>query len=298
MAEKRRPRPRARHGGAALERGAAAVDAGAGAAAAGRTLLSLPLEAIERNPEQPRKRFEEAKLEELAASIREHGIVEPILVRQGGRRSTGSSPASGAGARRSAPGLQEIPAVRARGERARGVRARARREPPARGPERDRGGGGVRGPRSQRPRPHPGGDRAAGREGALDRRERAPAPEAARGGARSRPGRPARHGPRPGAARPRGARRRSGRRPSGRSARGSRVRATEALVRQLLGTQGKKRPPQRARDPGVRRLATAPAAPAGGAVPGASPSPRSPGALEVEYTSLDELDGILAKIGA
>jgi ParB family chromosome partitioning protein len=54
--------------------------------APGRSLLSLPVEAVERNPEQPRKRFDEAKLEELAASIRQHGVVEPILVRKEGSR--------------------------------------------------------------------------------------------------------------------------------------------------------------------------------------------------------------------
>jgi ParB family chromosome partitioning protein len=52
----------------------------------GRSLLQLPIEAIERNPEQPRKRFDEKKLEELTLSIREHGIVEPILVRKQGTR--------------------------------------------------------------------------------------------------------------------------------------------------------------------------------------------------------------------
>lgn len=51
---------------------------------AGRTLLSLPLETIERSPDQPRKRFEEEKLEELTASVREHGVVEPIVVRRAG----------------------------------------------------------------------------------------------------------------------------------------------------------------------------------------------------------------------
>jgi ParB family chromosome partitioning protein len=53
---------------------------------AGRTLLTLPIDAIERSAAQPRKRFDEAKLEELAASIREHGVVEPILVRRAGVR--------------------------------------------------------------------------------------------------------------------------------------------------------------------------------------------------------------------
>jgi ParB family transcriptional regulator, chromosome partitioning protein len=76
----------------------------------GRTLLALPVEAIERNPNQPRKRFEEAKLEELAASIREHGIVEPILVRKdGGRYRILAGERRWRAAQRA--GLKEVPAV-------------------------------------------------------------------------------------------------------------------------------------------------------------------------------------------
>ena len=41
----------------------------------------VPLDRIESNPEQPRLAFDEATLEELAASIREHGVLQPILVR-------------------------------------------------------------------------------------------------------------------------------------------------------------------------------------------------------------------------
>ncbi len=39
------------------------------------------VERIEPNPEQPRMVFEQAALDELAASIREHGVLQPILVR-------------------------------------------------------------------------------------------------------------------------------------------------------------------------------------------------------------------------
>jgi ParB family chromosome partitioning protein len=35
---------------------------------------------IEPNPDQPRQRFEERGLEDLAASIREHGVVQPLVV--------------------------------------------------------------------------------------------------------------------------------------------------------------------------------------------------------------------------
>ena len=49
-------------------------------AAAGRQVLEVPVEAVSPNPEQPRKVFNEANLEALAASIRQHGVVQPIIV--------------------------------------------------------------------------------------------------------------------------------------------------------------------------------------------------------------------------
>ncbi len=45
------------------------------------SILEIEISLIERNPRQPRKVFEQAKLEELAASIREHGVVQPIVLR-------------------------------------------------------------------------------------------------------------------------------------------------------------------------------------------------------------------------
>lgn len=41
----------------------------------------IPLSAIVPNPYQPRRRFRESGLQELAASIRVHGVVEPVVVR-------------------------------------------------------------------------------------------------------------------------------------------------------------------------------------------------------------------------
>lgn len=43
----------------------------------------IPLDEIRMNPYQPRQHFDEAKIEELAQSIREHGVFTPVLVRQG-----------------------------------------------------------------------------------------------------------------------------------------------------------------------------------------------------------------------
>ena len=45
-------------------------------------VIYLPVEEILPNPEQPRRQFEPAALEELAESIREYGILNPLTVRQ------------------------------------------------------------------------------------------------------------------------------------------------------------------------------------------------------------------------
>lgn len=45
-------------------------------------LNEIPVSQIEPNPDQPRREFDETALEELAASIREMGIISPITVRQ------------------------------------------------------------------------------------------------------------------------------------------------------------------------------------------------------------------------
>jgi ParB family chromosome partitioning protein len=44
----------------------------------------VPIARIEPNPEQPRLAFNQDTLDELAASIREHGVLQPILVRPSG----------------------------------------------------------------------------------------------------------------------------------------------------------------------------------------------------------------------
>ena len=44
-------------------------------------LRELPIELLHRNPDQPRRDFSETDIDELAASIREKGVLQPILVR-------------------------------------------------------------------------------------------------------------------------------------------------------------------------------------------------------------------------
>lgn len=45
-------------------------------------MTEIPIEEIEVNPFQPRSHFDQAALEELAESIRVHGIIQPITVRK------------------------------------------------------------------------------------------------------------------------------------------------------------------------------------------------------------------------
>jgi ParB family chromosome partitioning protein len=47
-------------------------------------LIEVPVNAIAPNPKQPRTRFDDEALGELAASIREVGILQPIVVRRAG----------------------------------------------------------------------------------------------------------------------------------------------------------------------------------------------------------------------
>jgi ParB family chromosome partitioning protein len=50
-------------------------------------IQTIALDQIEPNPEQPRLSFDQTSLDELAASVREHGVLQPILVRPlGGQR--------------------------------------------------------------------------------------------------------------------------------------------------------------------------------------------------------------------
>ena len=49
-------------------------------AVADSAVVAVPLAHVRPNPYQPRRHMDEAGLEELAASIREHGVLQPVLV--------------------------------------------------------------------------------------------------------------------------------------------------------------------------------------------------------------------------
>ena len=46
------------------------------------TVYEAPIDSITPNPEQPRSAFDDDALEELTASVREHGVIQPLLVTQ------------------------------------------------------------------------------------------------------------------------------------------------------------------------------------------------------------------------
>ena len=46
-----------------------------------RNQRRVPIEFLRPNPRNPRRNYSEAELDELAASIREHGIIQPVVVR-------------------------------------------------------------------------------------------------------------------------------------------------------------------------------------------------------------------------
>jgi len=70
-----------------LGRGLSALLGDTPAAASAEVAVNeVDIDLIDPNPEQPRTRFVESAMDELAASIRSNGIVQPIVVRRHGNR--------------------------------------------------------------------------------------------------------------------------------------------------------------------------------------------------------------------
>src|SRR5512146_1633635 len=65
-------------GPSALGRGLASLIPQRGASPS--AIIEVPLARISPNPFQPRRHMDESSLEELAASIRDHGVLQPVLV--------------------------------------------------------------------------------------------------------------------------------------------------------------------------------------------------------------------------
>lgn len=79
-------------------------------AAGGDGISYIDINDIKPNENQPRKSFDEEKLDELAASIREHGLIQPIVVR---RSASGYEIVAGERRWRAArkAGMKDIPAL-------------------------------------------------------------------------------------------------------------------------------------------------------------------------------------------
>jgi ParB family transcriptional regulator, chromosome partitioning protein len=67
-----------------LGRGLSALIPGAPESGEASGLLEVPVNAVSPNPKQPRTRFDDEAIGSLAASIREVGILQPIVVRKSG----------------------------------------------------------------------------------------------------------------------------------------------------------------------------------------------------------------------
>ncbi len=76
----------------------------------GRPIIELDPSAIQADPLQPRQVFDGSKIDELAASLKEHGVIQPLIVRQ-----VGSAFRLVAGERRLRAavkaGIEKVPAV-------------------------------------------------------------------------------------------------------------------------------------------------------------------------------------------
>jgi ParB family transcriptional regulator, chromosome partitioning protein len=94
-----------------LGRGLDALLSGSDESAAKESLQTLAIDRLCPGKYQPRTRMDEASLDELAASIREHGVMQPVLVRpvDGGRFEIIAGERRWRAAQRA--GLKEVPAL-------------------------------------------------------------------------------------------------------------------------------------------------------------------------------------------
>jgi ParB family chromosome partitioning protein len=82
-------------------------------AAPARGFKKAPIEFLRPNPHNPRKRFDDAELDELAGSIKERGVIQPLLVRAIPRVADAYEIVAGERRWRAAQraGLHEIPVI-------------------------------------------------------------------------------------------------------------------------------------------------------------------------------------------
>ncbi|WP_246209503.1 ParB/RepB/Spo0J family partition protein [Pikeienuella piscinae] len=100
----------------ALGRGLSSLlgeDTYTGSTETGPARRSLPIDLVRANPNQPRKTFKPNEMDDLIASIREKGVIQPLLVRPDPDREDGFQIVAGERRWRAAQkvGLHEIPVV-------------------------------------------------------------------------------------------------------------------------------------------------------------------------------------------
>ena len=162
-------------------------------------LEEIPVAAIRPNPYQPREHFDEEELASLAESIREVGILQPVLVRE---TDDGYELIAGERRWRAARrvGLQNIPALVRDTDDASALEHALVENVHRVGPQRARGGRGL--PAAHRGlRADPRGGRDPGRAQPHRGHQHAAPPPAPADGAAARARQVADDGPRPGAAR-------------------------------------------------------------------------------------------------
>jgi ParB family chromosome partitioning protein len=110
MSETRRVRPGLGRGLGALLGEVAPVERSGGGDASATGTRTVPVGALTPHPHQPRRHFDESALDELAASIGQQGIIQPIVVRAHGH---GYQIVAGERRWRAAQraGLDEVPVV-------------------------------------------------------------------------------------------------------------------------------------------------------------------------------------------
>jgi ParB family chromosome partitioning protein len=98
------------------------------------SIRQVPVGRIDANPDQPRLTFDEGALAELSSSVKEHGVLQPILVRphDGGRYQLIAGERRWRAAKMA--NLETIPAMIEDDDDDTRARDRDHREPPARGP--------------------------------------------------------------------------------------------------------------------------------------------------------------------
>jgi ParB family chromosome partitioning protein len=89
------------------------LDEGSGSSVPASATAAVPIDRIRANPDQPRRVFDQKDLEDLAASIRERGVIQPLILRRQAGAQHDYQIVAGERRWRAAQiaGLHELPAI-------------------------------------------------------------------------------------------------------------------------------------------------------------------------------------------